>query len=413
MESQNIMGFGFYWFQAVVEDRLDPLKLGRVRIRVLGIHTEDKTRIPTEELPWAYPLSPLTSAAMNGIGETPLGPVEGTWVFGFFRDGDSCQEPVIIGTLTGIPQEYPYPKSKRIGFLDPREDLSTRPRKYLKPKQYPTDGTGAILENEDPSPPTGESYPRQKHPYGIIVGESDMNRLARNEFIEDTIIQLKKDSRVFGIPIADGTTWDEPQTPYDSVYPYNHVIETESGHVFEVDDSPGNERIHDYHKSGTFTEIYADGIKVEKRVGNSYLICMEETYQHHMNRTNITIDGPFNVYVRNNAKIIITGDADVEVGGDYNVKVHGDYNVTAGGDVNIKGNDTTIGAASTVSLKGSSVKAYPYVDKAFQSARTTIDKVPFTPNPGGSQSNGVSVDTVTLSRTYPREIPTYPITTHP
>ena len=59
-------------YQGVVEDRNDPLQLGRVRIRFVGLHTEDKQKIATEDLPWAYPIQPITSAAMSGIGETPL-----------------------------------------------------------------------------------------------------------------------------------------------------------------------------------------------------------------------------------------------------------------------------------------------------------------------------------------------------
>ena len=81
---------GFVWWQGVVEDRKDPLALGRLRVRILGWHTEDKNKIPTEELPWAYPIQPITSAAMSGVGSTPLGPVEGTWVLGFFRDGQDA-----------------------------------------------------------------------------------------------------------------------------------------------------------------------------------------------------------------------------------------------------------------------------------------------------------------------------------
>ena len=87
--TNQFMGFdGFIWFQGVVEDRMDPLQLGRVRVRILGLHTEQKDNIPTADLPWAYPMQPITSAAMSGVGTTPLGPVPGTWVVGFFRDGE-------------------------------------------------------------------------------------------------------------------------------------------------------------------------------------------------------------------------------------------------------------------------------------------------------------------------------------
>ena len=109
----------FVWWQGVVEDRTDPLFLGRCRVRILGYHTdnkEDGTGIPTADLPWATPSQPITSAAMNGVGTTPLGLVEGTWVFGFFRDGKNAQEPVIIGTFGGIPEDGANPA---LGFNDP------------------------------------------------------------------------------------------------------------------------------------------------------------------------------------------------------------------------------------------------------------------------------------------------------
>ena len=62
----------FTWWQGVVEDRNDPLKLGRCRVRVFGYHVDDLDEIPTEELPWATPMQPITAAAMNGIGTTPI-----------------------------------------------------------------------------------------------------------------------------------------------------------------------------------------------------------------------------------------------------------------------------------------------------------------------------------------------------
>ena len=115
----NLYG-NFVWWQGVVEDRSDPLKLGRCRVRIVGYHTDTKNNsfnsIPTIDLPWATPTQPITSAAMNGIGTTPLGPVEGTWVFGFFRDGENAQEPVMMGTIGGIPEDKP---DTTLGFNDP------------------------------------------------------------------------------------------------------------------------------------------------------------------------------------------------------------------------------------------------------------------------------------------------------
>ena len=90
---------GFNWWIGVVEDRMDPEKMGRCRVRIYGYHTDSKLILPTKDLPWATPIQPITSAAISGIGSSPLGPVEGTWVIGFFLDGEDMQQPAIFGTI--------------------------------------------------------------------------------------------------------------------------------------------------------------------------------------------------------------------------------------------------------------------------------------------------------------------------
>ena len=108
---------GFQWFVGVVEDRQDPKTLGRLRVRCLGYHTEDLIKLPTSDLPWSHVMNPITSATVSGLGQTPLGAVEGTWVVGFFQDGADAQQPIIIGTLPGVPSELPDTESKK-GFQD-------------------------------------------------------------------------------------------------------------------------------------------------------------------------------------------------------------------------------------------------------------------------------------------------------
>ena len=81
---------GFVWWQGVVVDRNDPLKIGRCRVRILGYH-DDENNIPDDHLPWAYPAMPI-NVRPNSVA---TGLVEGVWVLGFFRDGNDAQEPVI------------------------------------------------------------------------------------------------------------------------------------------------------------------------------------------------------------------------------------------------------------------------------------------------------------------------------
>ena len=107
---------GFLWFYGVVEDRQDPYQIGRVKVRCFGHHTGNKIDLPTEDLPWAQVMLPVTSAGISGIGQTPMGLVEGSHVFGFFRDGEDRQEPVVMGSMPGYPAELADTEK---GFYDP------------------------------------------------------------------------------------------------------------------------------------------------------------------------------------------------------------------------------------------------------------------------------------------------------
>lgn len=89
-------------YQGVVEDIMDPLKLGRVKVRVFGLHTDDKTLIPTETLPWATVAAPTTSASVSGVGHSPTGLLPGSWVVLFFSDPEQ-QYPVVFASFPGIP----------------------------------------------------------------------------------------------------------------------------------------------------------------------------------------------------------------------------------------------------------------------------------------------------------------------
>jgi len=88
----------------IVEDRHDPLMLGRVRVRIIGIHTDDKGTLPTSDLPWAMVMQSPISAAISGVGISPTGILAGSWVVVTFMDGESCQVPLVLGTLGGVPQ---------------------------------------------------------------------------------------------------------------------------------------------------------------------------------------------------------------------------------------------------------------------------------------------------------------------
>lgn len=101
---------GTNFWMGVVEDRADPAMMGRVRVRIFGIHPMDRTEVPTQTLPWATVILPTTEAAMSGIGSGAPAIIEGTWVVGFFRDGISCQDPMVFGcVLTNAAPKWTGP----------------------------------------------------------------------------------------------------------------------------------------------------------------------------------------------------------------------------------------------------------------------------------------------------------------
>ena len=86
----------FVWWIGSIENRVDPLGIGRCQIRIFGYHTEDKTLLPTIDLPWAHPVFPLNAS------KTFSSPMVGEWVLGFFADGSSGQFPIMLGVIPGL-----------------------------------------------------------------------------------------------------------------------------------------------------------------------------------------------------------------------------------------------------------------------------------------------------------------------
>ena len=276
---------GFSWFIGVVEDRADPEKAGRVRVRCLGYHNADTQKIPMEDLPWATVMMPVTAGANSGIGMSPHFLIEGTWVVGFFRD-PAKQEPVIMGALPGVNTDetsnFTIASSSAVGG-------------------YSTSG--------------GFKDPNEKYPSELYIKKPDTNLLAQESTDTHPSRSVKdaKDSW----STASGSAEQPATTQTSAKYPTNHVFETETGHYVEFDDTEGNERIHLYHKKGTFIEIDSAGNMIIKTVGNV---------------TNI-VAGNMDTYVKGNYSVSAGGNIDIYAGGNLTEKVDGNVKITVTGNV--------------------------------------------------------------------------------
>jgi len=343
---------GFVWFVGVVEDRNDPERLGRVRVRCLGFHTEDLNSLPTADLPWAHVMHPVTDPSMHGMGSTPSFLVEGSWVIGFFRDAQEKQQPVIIGSLPGVPSG---PADYSTGFNDPRSPYTNQTEYAGVPTYgpYPVDGEASSMKSghEEGEVDTNRlAQGKTSETHNSLINRR-LNRLRGDPTIVDETVGVDDDSTATdvkgtGIPTAtkpflkqvqDGAEeetrgwWDEPhpksitkntKTYRSGQYPYNHVHESESGHIHEIDDSPGAERLFTQHTSGTFEEIHPTGTKVVKIIGDNYEIVAGSS--------NVSISGNVNLTVAGTVRELIKGDYHLEVEGDYTQKIHKNHRIKVG-----------------------------------------------------------------------------------
>ena len=317
MNPENFInnGGGFAWFTGVIEDIDDPMEMGRYRVRCYGYHNADKSAekgIPTEDLPWAMTMLPVTSASMSGVGQSATGLLRGTWVIGFFRDGINAQDPVIMGSIPAItsrPEDY----SK--GFTDSTE-------------RYPSQ---EALHLDLPDTPVSAQVKEEKYKEGFSYTKKVSLRdiYDKVQIVADKVRDPKK-TKDGVLPTTPGGDWlfpaiDDVMTP---TYPQNHVTAyeraddaNEAGHIVEYDVTPGKERISTIHRTGTYTEVTPIGDKTEVIVGKNYKVVAQGENVYIEGGCNLTIDGGCNTKIIGDWNVQVTGSKYEHIGGTHVHKV--------------------------------------------------------------------------------------------
>lgn len=342
----------FVWFTGVVENINDPSELGRVKVRCYGYHSDNLDEIATSDLPWATPMTPITSAGTSGIGHSATGLLQGSWVVGFFRDGTAAQDPVIMGS---IPSKSISPSDPTKGFNDPAG-------------LYPI---GSYVEE----------------------GEQDLPKPSRLEYLTSQPYIEKNDTRVDAVETAipPRTTSMIPDNPDDKYYerktwsshelddiikpsyPKNHTHQSESGHIIEIDDTPNAERLSRFHTSGTYEEIVANGDRIVTVVNDEYEVTFKNKNMYVKGNVNLTVDGDMKTLVKKNYHLevlgnmteMVTGDRSIHVGKNHITQVDQNVMLNVKDDVNslisgneirnvVKNYDGTIGGNSNTLITGNS-----------------------------------------------------------
>ncbi len=101
----------------------------------------------------------------------------------------------------------------------------------------------------------------------------------------------------------------------------------------EYDDTPGSERIHERHKSGSSYEIEPNGSKIERVVNNNYKVVFGHDTLEVTGNVRIIVSGNANITVLQDSKIDVKGDVDLDVGGNMDTLVQGTYEVESKGNM--------------------------------------------------------------------------------
>ncbi len=343
-------------FFGIIEDRRDPLKIGRVRVRVRGVHTHEKRFVATPDLPWAHVIMPVTTPGLGGLGKNH-NLVEGTSVIGVFTD-KAMQQFLVLGVNQGVSQKVFIENEKDIGtdispdygFNDPRRVESkdyeavqgkpdaTNPDHFKSrthgldkgldfyphlPKGHIFDYTGRGLTQIDEFKDSEKTLPY----YPLVKDASDINVFSTQDGKDaHTSAPLSRDLSLIGGGFSEVKSSAKPQ------YPFNHATYTESGHLFELDDSRSHERVSLQHRSGTYFEWQPDG--------DAHTRIVKDNYTAILNNDEIFIGGKVNIKV--------LGDATLDVGGNLKADV--------AGTTTIDGTDNITVTAPIISMNGQTIK---------------------------------------------------------
>lgn len=304
---KDFLGYNFTWFIGEVEDRNDPLKLGRVKVRCFGWHSTDKELQPTSDLPWSSTVQPVTSPATSSSGLT-----KGVWVFGFFLDGTRAQKPVVMGHIPGYrfgsPGESELPKAAR-GEAD-----------YPAPMDTLRDDT--ILEEIIVDP-------NEEQPDDIETGQ--VNKFA------------------------------ERPRPKDNQYPTAMVNAHESGTYTQI---AGSGRYTIQLNNGSYIEIDAGGNGTYKVITDHYELVGGSKYMDVAGTVNMHVKGNVTTNIEGSLTENIAGNVTRNIAGTLSEIVTGDVTQTYESNVSefISGNlsETTLGSKSdrtsgTVKITGSTI----------------------------------------------------------
>ena len=138
ISTNQIGADGFNWWIGQVETgrESDPKQSGRYRVRIVGVHLREGQKTPTEQLPWANVVMPVTTPFSDGGVTGATAELRaGNWVIGFFLDNDK-QRPIIMGSVGHTAGATVVKKDDPVAGGDGPRNLNTVIDSNVKPQAH-------------------------------------------------------------------------------------------------------------------------------------------------------------------------------------------------------------------------------------------------------------------------------------
>ena len=250
--------------------------------------------------------------------------------------------------------------------------------------------------------------PTNSMPYANYRGKPGTHGSAKglngNPYI--TNASHNQSGKLNGFPAAGNKgTFGEPANPSAPQFPHNDVKATKSGHMFEMDDTPGAERVAITHRSGSATVFTAKGTTINRTVGNSYNMTARDSFNgtagdHHItavgdmnlrSTSDLTIqsDGSISTIYGNDGTMTISGKLDISVGEGLQIRANkiiiqatqidmystGSINLHAEEDINIKGKKINMEGSAEINQKTAIMKSTASGNMMIKGSTVYVDDI--------------------------------------
>ena len=168
----------------------------RYKVRIIGLHDKEEESIPSDQLPWAQVMYPITAGGGQTNASETSSLRQGNFVFGFFLDGQDQQVPVIMGILGNNSQTALATKigttkqnfAATSGYAEGKEP----PQQQAKPK---VPDTGLTTKKPTTPEQSAECAPA---PPGVKVNEFGLRPdvpLSKAQFADQQSARAEADAR--------------------------------------------------------------------------------------------------------------------------------------------------------------------------------------------------------------------------